>query len=105
MKLPRGFGKNYFSLNAITVTVNQISLSQNKVRVQDFHLKNETYTQEDELEELEELPILCSLQFSLKPCHCNCFFKNLTKKILKLFFCKKHPFDFHRYLHTDISPP
>jgi len=106
MKLPRGFGKNYFSLNAITATVNQVTLHQEVSRVQSFHTHRALFEQEEEeLEELEELAICQIGQLSLKSCHCNCFFKLLTLKILKLFtFAKKNP-DYYNYLNTNISPP
>jgi hypothetical protein len=106
MKLPRGFGKNYFSLSAITATVNQVSLLEEFSRVTNFHTQHTLGEQEeDELEELDE-PLLCqTLQFSLKSCHCNCFFKSLTFKVLKLFtFAKKTP-TFYLFLNTSISPP
>ncbi len=106
MKLPRGFGKNYFSLSAITATVNQVTLSKEASRVQSFHLSSTTYEEEQEgEEEFEELSILQTQVVSLKSCHCNCFFRLLTFKTLKLFtFAKKYP-DYYNYLNTSISPP
>ena len=35
MRPPKGFGKNYFTLNAITATVNQISLDADKSQNKD----------------------------------------------------------------------
>ena len=106
MKLPRGFGKNYFSLSAITATVNQVSLHQESSRVQSFHYYGAIYAQEsEELEELEELETLCPLQLSLKSCHCNCFFKKLTYKTLKQFNRAKKSLKYQTSLNTDIFPP
>ncbi len=106
MKLPRGFGKNYFSLSAITATVNQVSLAQECSRVQSFHTCYALCEQEEEeLEELEELAICQIGQLSSKACHCNCFFKSLTLKILKLFTFAKNYVDYHLSLNTSISPP
>ena len=47
MKLPRGFGKNYFTLRAITATVNQVTMHAQCSRVQSFHM---THFASDELE-------------------------------------------------------
>ncbi len=106
MKLPRGFGKNYFSLSAITATVNQISLAQECSRVQSFHTCYALCEQEEEeLEELEELALCQTQQLSSKSCHCNCFFKSLTCKVLKLFTFAKNYIDYYLSLNTSISPP
>ena len=108
MKLPRGFGKNYFSLNAITATVNAITLHKSVTRVQSFHILGSSYSKEDEtIEELEELePTICeSTFFSQKACHCNCYFLRLTRKILKLFYTQKKILYFYISLNNSISPP
>jgi len=106
MKLPRGFGKNYFSLNAITATVNQVSLSQEVSRVQNFHVHHVLCEDEEEvLEEIEELALCQTQQLSLKSCHCNCFFKSLTFKVLKLFTSAKKFINYYISLNTGISPP
>jgi hypothetical protein len=106
MKLPRGFGKNYFSLNAITATVNQVTLTQEFSRVQSFHTHRALFEQEEEeLEELEELDICKTQQLSLKSCHCNCFFRLHTLKALKLFTFAKKYLDYYNYLNSSISPP
>jgi len=106
MKLPRGFGKNYFSLSAITATVNQISLAQECSRVQSFHTCYALCEQEEEeLEELDMLEICQTQQLSSKSCHCNCFFQSLTCKVLKLFTSAKNYIDYYLSLNTSISPP
>lgn len=105
MKLPRGFGKNYFTLSAITATVNQISISATASRVQSFHMLNfERSELEAELEE-DELLTLCSLQFSAKPCHCNCYFFKYTRKILRLFPNQNFFLNYFKTLNNAISPP
>jgi hypothetical protein len=106
MKLPRGFGKNYFSLNAITATVNQVTLQQEVSRVQNFHTHRALFEQdEEELEELDELTLCQTPQLSLKSCHCNCFFKSLTFKTLKLFSNAKKNTNYYIFLNSTISPP
>ncbi len=105
MKLPRGFGKNYFSLSAITATVNAISLHQEISRVQSFHTK--LSIEADEYEELEEdeLALCQTQQLSSKACHCNCFFRSLTSKTLKIFSFFHIYLDYYISLNTAISPP
>jgi len=105
MKLPRGFGKNYFSLNAITATVNQVSLDAITTRVHNFHILSfDTDELESELEE-EELATLCPLQLSTKPCHCNCYFFRFTRKTLSLHYFQNYFFNYFKMLNNSISPP
>jgi hypothetical protein len=107
MKLPRGFGKNYFSLSAITATVNAISLKKEAARVQKFHRVQ--LFESDEAEELAELELLEPICFSAvlqtKACHCNCFFLGKTKKSLKLFALAQYDTPFYSIYYTDSSPP
>jgi hypothetical protein len=107
MKLPRGFAKNYFSLNAITATTNAVSLHQVAVRVQKNHLIGLFYAKEEALQEEEEPEVGCFMQsLSDKACHCNCFFLKMAKKSLLLFAHAKYDTFFtavHYYM--DSSPP
>ena len=108
MKLPRGFRKNYFSLNAIVATVNGITMHKESTRVERFHLQSSSFVKEDETtEELEELEnsLLSELCLSTKGCHCNFSFLQQTKKALKLFFSQKRLTDFFITLNSSISPP
>jgi len=105
MKLPKGFGKNYFTLNAITATVAQISLNATAVRVQSFHTLTYKSEELEAEEEIEELAILCPLQLFVKPCHCNCYFFKKTRKTLKLYFTQKLFFNYFKTLNNAISPP
>ncbi len=108
MKLPRGFGKNYFSLNAIVATVNGVAMHKESSRVERFHLQSSSFIKEDEtIDELEELEssLLSELCLSTKGCHCNFSFLQQTKKTLKLFSCQKKYKDFFITLNSSISPP
>ncbi len=108
MKLPRGFGKNYFSLNAITATVNSITMHESATRVQHFHLHASSFAQEDEtIEELEEVEAApwFELLNANKACHCNYVFTSTTRKILALLVQAKRFPDFYKTLNSDISPP
>ncbi|MCD6259814.1 MAG: hypothetical protein J7J31_09460 [Helicobacteraceae bacterium] len=106
MRLPKGFGKNYFTLRAITATVNQISLDATSTRSKEFHLLRHTSQELDALEEEEELATtLCAPILSIKPCHCNCYFLRITKKILTLCPNQKHFYNYFKTLNSAISPP
>ncbi|MBU0719921.1 hypothetical protein KJ877_01120 [bacterium] len=106
MRLPKGFGKNYFTLRAITATVNQMSLNANTSRVQSFHMLHFAWDALEALEEDEELAtLLCTPELSQKPCHCNCYYLRTTKKILKLCPNQKHFFNYFKTLNNAISPP
>jgi len=108
MKLPLGFGKNYFSLNAITATVNQVTLDANAARTKTFHnlLSSVSFEgKEDEFQDELELEEICPLQLSNKASDCNCHFNRYTKKTLK-----QHPrpnlhLNYHKTLNNSISPP
>ena len=105
MKLPKGFGKNYFTLSAITATSNQVTINAQITRVHNFHMLNfESEELEAELEE-EELEILSPSQLSTKPCHCSYYFLNYTRKTLKLHFIPNLFINYFHTLNNSISPP
>jgi len=102
MKLPKGFGKNYFTLSAITATVNQIALHAKISRINNFHLLELKRDALEELEEEKELTTLCLLD--TKPCHCNKHFLKYTRKTLKLYYNQKFFFNYFKNLNN-CSPP
>lgn len=106
MRLPKGFGKNYFTLRAITATVNQVSLNANTSRVQSFHMLNfQSDELEAEMDEEETAATLCMLELSAKPCHCNCYYLKKTRKSLLLHPNQNYFFDYFKTLNNAISPP
>ncbi len=106
MKLPKGFGKNYFTLRAITATTNQVTLNAQCSRVQSFHMANFLSDElEAESEEEELATTFGVLELSFKPCQCNCFYKKRTKKTLKLHALQKSKPQIFVTLNTSISPP
>jgi hypothetical protein len=106
LRLPKGFGKNYFTLRAITATTNQVTLNQNATRVQNFHMLSFASDELEALEEDDELAtLLCPLELSSKPCHCNCHFLKKTRKILQRFTNKNFFFNYFKTLNNAISPP
>jgi hypothetical protein len=106
VKLPKGFGKNYFTLRAITATSNQVTLNANTSRVQSFHMLNfKSDELEAELEEEELAATLCTLELSSKPCHCNCYFFKKTRKTLLLHPNQNYFLNYFKNLNNAISPP
>lgn len=108
MRLPKGFAKNYFTLCAITATVNQVTLSATSVRIETLHLycnRSTEFETEQELDELEPNSLLTPIISSFRPCHCNCYFLRITKKILTLCSVQKHFFNYFKMLNNSISPP
>jgi len=106
MKLPRGFRKNYFSLSAITATVNAISISKESVRTQNYHIDYIFGNDDDIMEELEEDTLPCILEIiTFKPCQCNCYFLKRAKNFLKLFRYIKFQLYHLIPFYSDISPP
>lgn len=106
MKLPKGFGKNYFTLRAITATTNQVTLHAQCSRVQSFHMANFLGEElEAETEEEELAATFGTLELSFKPCSCNCFYKKRTRKTLKLHALQKSKPQIFVTLNTSISPP
>ena len=111
MKMPRGFGKNYFSLNAITATVNGVSLQKESSRVHTFYLHSSPYKSEDEtLEELEEQEAaLCEVLLqNAQACHCNCFYLLKTRLALLInLFIPRCPFYTvcFAFRRTGVHPP
>jgi len=106
VKLPKGFGKNYFTLRAITATANQVTINANTSRVQSFHMLQFSSDElEAELEEEELAATLCPLELSSKPCHCNCYFFKKTRKTLKTYHSQNLFFNYFKNLNNAISPP
>ena len=104
MKLPKGFGKNYFTLRAITATTNQVTLHAQCSRVQNFHMIN-FLDKEAETQEEEPAATAGILKLSSKPCRCNCFYKRRAKKTLILHAHAKSKSKIFITLNTSISPP
>jgi hypothetical protein len=106
VRLPKGFGKNYFTLRAITATSNQVTLNANISRVQSFHMLQFSSNElEAESEEEELAATLCTLSLSSKPCHCNCYFFKKTRKTLLLHPNQNYFLNYFKNLNNAISPP
>jgi hypothetical protein len=106
MKLPKGFNKNYFTLCAITATVNSVTMHAQRTRLHRFHGIVFASEELDSFEETEDPPIAESAQeLFLKPCHCNRYYKKRTKKAIRLHSEQKTKPHIFIALNTAVSPP
>lgn len=101
MRAPLGFGKNYFTLSAITATVNHVTLHAISTRTQKFHIAS--YEDSEQLKEEEEPTLLELLALSLKPCQCRCYAK--AKKAIKHHTTYKIKPQIFIILDTSLAPP
>lgn len=109
MKSPKGFGKNYFTFASILAHSVE-SKMQNLLIKAEHTLYNKNLKESDECNEddppLEELT-LC-LQQNSKPCHCDCFYKSITKLAVALFkFIPRCPYytTYFAFRRTGVHPP
>ena len=107
MKLPRGFGKNYFSLSAIQASVSQTQLDATSVRVKSEHSFLSIDFDRDELEDEEKLLIEVSpvLLRSTKTSHCECYFRNNTRNNLREYAEVNLNISTHQLSNSTNSPP
>ena len=106
MRMPKGFGKNYFTLAAIQASVVQHHLSATSIRIASDHLTSTKWEEkESESEELEEL--LCSSTFTLPTHagHCDCYYRQLTRKHILLNAKPQQNIQAYLYANSVTSPP
>lgn len=110
--MAKGFGGKYFSLQAITATVNAVTLHNHSVRTRTCHTRQFLNTDDSADESppdvlellLESTAIFTPKSFRCR-CFCNCFFRRKTARALFVSsLIPKLRFLF-RYFHTDTSPP
>lgn len=110
--MAKGFGGKYFSLQAITATVNATTLHNRAVRTQTCHAYR-TSSADASIDESppDELDILLEALEPFTPkvsrcqCHCNCFFRRRTVCVLYVSSLTPKLRFLFRYFHTDTSPP
>lgn len=110
--MAKGFGGKYFSLQAITATVNATTLHNRAVRTQTCHFYRSTMNDAsidesppDELDILLEAIEPFTPKVSRCQCHCNCFFQRRTRCALYISSLTPKLRFLFRYFHTDTSPP
>ncbi len=105
---PKGFGKRYFTLNAILAHAVAPKLHSQTTR-ESAHLAllfDESAADENDPPD-EELSALSCL-FNDKPCHCNCYFNRLTRLTflyLKQLCTRSCNCRFYSYRRTGTHPP
>jgi len=107
MRVPKGFGKNYFSLSAICAYSSSTVLhSQTNSFIQTSRNFLHVETQEEEESPLE-LEILENsfIQKNSSSCHCNCYFKKLLYTLTQFFKFFPQTFFIFNKTRTGISPP
>lgn len=110
--MAKGFKGRYFSLQAITATVNATTLHNRAVRTQTCH-SYRYYMSDASIDESppDELDLLLEALEPFTPkvsrcqCHCNCFFRRRTACALYLSTLRPKLRFLFRYLLTDSSPP
>jgi len=110
--MAKGFGGRYFSLLAITATVNAVTVHRNSVRTRNCHTRRFSHA-DDAIDESppDDLDFLLEAIESFTPrvsrcqCHCNCFFRRQTARALFLSTLRPKLRFLFRYFHTDSSPP
>jgi hypothetical protein len=110
LKNLRGFGKNYFTLSAITAYSTAKKLRDREVvyscggMVKATPRESEDDPPPDELCLEAELP--CAQQ--IKPCHCNCIFKRRAKLAYGIYqFIPRCPYycTYFAFRRTGVHPP
>lgn len=110
--MAKGFGGRYFSLQAITATVNAATLHSRAVRTRTCHTRR-FHNSDDGIDESppDELDLLLEAIEPFTPkvsrcqCHCNCFFRRRTRCALYLSTLRPKLRFLFRHYCTDSSPP
>lgn len=112
MRMPKGFGRSYFSLTAIQATVTAITLHSITVATQflsdTLNFSDETCDIDDPLLiDLAPLTLISEPDQSpyTNSCHCNCHYQSKTRNIFLSLYAKYRPKFTCRNLLTGISPP
>lgn len=104
--MPKGFGKNYFTLAAIQASVVQHHLDATSVRIRASHLIINTL-ESDELEEepLEALLLTPATTLVKHAGHCNCYYHRVTRNLILQNPKAKHSVKPYLYANSVTSPP
>lgn len=105
--MPKGFGKNYFTLAAIQMVVSEQKLSSISSSVNESHTYISLYKNLDEPLDIDELSLL--EEFSLpKPSqasHCNCHYKKITKNLIEKNPKQQLNIETYKFTNSVSSPP
>ena len=106
MRMPKGFGKNYFTLAAIQASVVQHHLDATSVRISTTHLLNDDSEKAEREEEvLETLLISPTLSLPTHAGHCDCYYRQRTRKHIRLNAKPQQNIQPYIYSNSVTSPP
>ena len=107
MRLPKGFGKNYFTLAAIQASVSQNSLQATSVSIKNHHLYRicESEASEAETDDPLLLEPFLIVNTHKEAGQCNCYFKRLTQTRLRHNADENLFISTHLFTNSTISPP
>ena len=110
MKLLKGFGKNYFSLSVLTMYSTVKKILDILIISKLLSLQTNSFSENDEDSPPEEEFLLeFSTQLNkVRPCHCDCIFKQKTKQVTQIFkYIPRCPFytTYFAFRRTGVHPP
>jgi len=108
VKIPKGFGKNYFSLSAICAHSSSAKLHAQCSAFTHISRNTSFANLEEEDDPLLELEMLIQENEFLSissSCHCNCIFKNRLYTLLQYFKFIQQTFFIFNKNRSGISPP
>lgn len=109
VKAPKGFGKQYFSFASMQAHSIQIKLNATHSSCTNLLYKLEFESDDESNDSPDEELILSPLSLkNSKPCHCNCYFNTLSKRLIRLFrFIPRCPFydTFFAFRRSGVHPP
>jgi len=111
--MPKGFGRNYFSLTAIQATVVAVTIHaiQTATQLLSHHLISIDETEDDPnallLSELSILTVTSEpdQRLLVRSYHCNCYYKRTTRNIFISLYSKFKPKYFCPNIVSGIAPP
>jgi hypothetical protein len=107
LRSPKGFGKRYFSLASIQAhsVAQALACTASRIETYALTLHRDRENEEDPPEESEAT---LSCLFSDTPCHCDCYFRRRTRRILRysrsLCYAQCNC-RFYSFRRTGIHPP
>ncbi len=108
--MPRGFGKNYFTLSAILAysVSRTLHAKENRIKRVRDNLRRHSEIADDEICDPPELTSSGTPVVATTPCHCNCYYKRKTRLVLLLnHFIPRCPYynTYFAFRRTGVHPP
>jgi len=110
VRVPKGFGKNYFTFSSILAYSVQNKLLSQISSIYSLFL-NKSLTNDDNFNENDppdELLAVVSCTQNQKPCHCDCVFKLKTKLTIGIFhYIPRCPYytTYFAFRRSGVHPP